>query len=214
MRAAFLPTHQLLASLHRKQGSCVHLCHYCCWRCTCCHGRLQPGQPQQLWLWPRETGLLQPRGGLEVGRLLCGYQIWHWVLPEVCWCPRNQKECTEADELAQQWGWKKGIPERTRDGEMCTGERGEAGLVAGGIPWELTPLSAVIPYPYLVTWWHLMLMFCCWFFYSKLTMYYRCCPKWSCFLSLLSSPTHNREGFAGAVWHNDKPLLFISFAKT
>lgn len=144
--ATFLQTHQLLASLHRKQGSCVHLCHYCCRGCTRCHSCLQPGQPQQLWLWPRETGLLQPGGGLEVGRLLCGYQIRHWVLPEVCWCPRNQKECTEADELAQQWGWKKGIWASKRDGwgSVCAGGRGEAGLVTGGIPQESTPLCTVI----------------------------------------------------------------------
>lgn len=59
-----------LCRTRREPRGRLHLRHHRGRRCARRHGRLQPGQPEQLRLRPGEAGLLQPGRGLEVGRLL------------------------------------------------------------------------------------------------------------------------------------------------
>lgn len=72
------------------------------------HSGVQPGKPESVRLRPGETGLLQPGGRLEVGRMLCWHQVWNWVLSPLRGCPRDQKDPEAPHELTQQWGRKKG----------------------------------------------------------------------------------------------------------
>ncbi|XP_045431044.1 protein Wnt-7b isoform X1 [Pipistrellus kuhlii] len=91
-----------------EPGGRLHLRHHGGRRGARRHGRLQPGQPEQLRLRPREAGLLQPGRGLEVGRLLGRRALRHRLLPPLRGRARDQEERAAPHEPAQQRGGPQG----------------------------------------------------------------------------------------------------------